>query len=553
MLTQLFIQHFTIIDEASIDFKLGMTVLTGETGAGKSILIDALGLALGNRADTKWVRSGHQKADITANFRIAPDTAAYEWLIEHDLLPEQDELLVRRTLSQDGRSKAFINGQPVTVQQLKSLGKLLVNIHSQHEHHTLLSSTVQRQRLDHFADHGALLNTVQQTYETWYTAKEKLASAQQQSTEQASQQALLHYQINELDQLAIQENEVTELEKTYQQLAHVQQLLEASGNAIQVLSDHDESTLLNQLNHIQHTLTEAEALDGELKEINAMLQEAHINLQEATQALRHYHDQVGLDPERLHEVETRLDAIHTLARKHQVSPEDLFDHYQKLTQQLQRYSQTTENIEQLKKTVTETEKAYQQAAAQLSQSRQKAALALSQAITESMQTLGMTGGQFDTTFKPSDYYSPQGMETVQFEVTTNPGQPLQPMSAIVSGGELSRISLAIQVLTTAKQPTPTLIFDEIDVGIGGATAEMVGQLLNQLGQHCQVLCVTHLPQVAAQGQHHLHVKKLKSKTDTLTSLMSLTQDQRHQEIARMLGGLKITDQTIAHAKEMLKL
>ena len=328
MLRQLFIRNFTIIDHAEIDFDGGMTVLTGETGAGKSILIDALGLVLGNRADTKWVRPQCSQTDITASFEIQQATTAYDWLAEHELLPEAAELLIRRTVNNDGRSKAFINGRPVTVQQLKELGKSLVNVHSQHEHHALLNTTNQLNRLDHFADHDKLVLAVKQAYKDWKTTTDDLAQARHLMAEQQSQRELLQYQVSELDQLNLSDDEAQELQQEHNQLSHAQHLIETSGFAVNALSEDPEQSLLQQLNDIHKQLTEAETVDNSLQNINAMINEAQISLQEAAQELRHYHDGVSLDPERLQFIETRLNDIHSLARKHQVQAEELLTQHQ---------------------------------------------------------------------------------------------------------------------------------------------------------------------------------------------------------------------------------
>ncbi len=551
MLCQLHIEHFTIIDRVTVSFDHGMTVFTGETGAGKSILLDALGLVMGDRGDTKLIRHDKVQLDISAQFQLTSTTAAQQWLIEQQLAEDSGECLLRRTLNDKGRSLAYINGKPCTLQQLKQLGSLLVHIHGQHEHHALLKPTVQRQRLDAFAKAETLATQVAETFTQWQQQQHLLATLQQKKTDQQAKQALLRYQLDELEQLELATDELEQLHQQQQKLQHMQQLIETCAQACQQLQEADIA-LLPQLTQVHQALQQITRVDQELQPLQQMTQEAMVNLQEVYHELQRYQNRLEPDPEALQKTEQRLAKIYEVARKHRIEPTVLAHHQQALQRQLTQFDGLDQQIAALKMS---SENAYQQYATlaqQLHQQREKAAKKLAPKVIQFMEKLGMQGGQFtiqiDTTNEPTIH----GMDQVQFLVSTNPGQPLQPMRDIVSGGELSRLSLALQVLTAEQQPTPTLIFDEVDVGIGGGTAEIVGQLLHQLGEHCQILCVTHLPQVAALGDHHIHVQKHKQQDSTTATVATLSREQRIQEIARMLGGVKITAQTLAHAEEMIK-
>lgn len=552
MLIECHIHHFTIISATQLQFAHHMTALTGETGAGKSILVDALGLILGHRADTKWIRPGHERAEITAIFQCPADTTAASWLCRHDL-NQDDQCIIRRVIQRDGKSKAYINGRPATVQQLKSLGLHLVLIHGQHEHHALMKAHYQRERLDHFAHHEPLVQQVQQTHACWHAAHEKLIQRQQMLQQQQAQLELLRYQVAELADLALNPAEVEQLHQEQQQLSHGQQLQHSSSQVLMQLHQSDHA-VIDVLHQATHQLGELATADERLVPIIAMLEESRITLQEATAELSHYQERIEIDPERLQQVESRLEILHDMARKHHVNAEDLFNHYQTLCDQLNTLDQSHQDLATLATECEQLQAAWLSLARELSTQRQQAADTLSQAMTASMQTLAMEGGVFAVQVTPDDNITPRphGLDQVSFNVSTNPGQPMGGLSDIVSGGELSRISLAIQVLTATAQPTPTLIFDEVDVGIGGTTASMVGKLLRQLGKHCQVLCVTHLPQVAGQAQHHIRVNKLKSSNQTTSQVTHLDEAMRVEELARMLGGETITEHTREHARTLLK-
>jgi DNA repair protein RecN (Recombination protein N) len=553
MLHHLHIQNFTIIDELELEFKTGMTVLTGETGAGKSILIDALLLALGDRADSSVIRTGNERCSISADFDIQQLPAAQQWLNEHELSSD-DACVLRRVINNDGRSKGFINGQTVPLQQLRELGNLLINIHGQHEHQTLLKPDKQRALLDAYAGNSIPCKKVQELYNQWRKTQDELETLQTQNTQRAAHVELLTYQVQELDKLALQADELTQLDTEQRQLANVDHLLENAHNAIALLADNEEHNVLTSLNHISQQLITIQNIDSSLANAAELINNVIIQVEEAGNDLRHYLDRVELNPERLQWVEQRLTAIYDIARKHKVDAKNLYDWHQQMRSELDQLENHDAHLLRLQQTITELATAYQKAAAELTKSRQQAAKRLCPLIEKSMQQLGMPHGHFTIQFEkiPDNQFSAYGQEKIEFQVSTNPGLPLQPLAKTASGGELSRISLAIHVLTAQKDATPTLIFDEVDTGIGGGTAEIVGGLLRQLANTAQVLCVTHLPQVAAQGQQHLQVGKIINKTHTKTEVRTLDKKSKIQEIARMLGGVKITDQTLAHAKEMVE-
>jgi DNA repair protein RecN (Recombination protein N) len=554
MLAHLSIQNFTLIDTLELEFKAGMTVLTGETGAGKSIIIDALSLALGARTDISIIKHGTERCAISASFHIAQLPAAQQWLIEHELDNEHDCLL-RRVIGQDGRSRGSINGQTVPLQMLRELGHLLVSIHGQHEHQTLLKTDKQRSLLDAYGGHISLVKNLQTLYSRWRKTQEQLTSLQTQNTQKTARYELLTYQVKELEKLGLQAEELAALDTEQRQLAHADELLQTCQNTLNLISENDEINLLNLLNTAHNQLSHLQKLDNKLSTVADLLNNAIIQTEEADNELRHYLDKIELNPERLQFVEQRLTQIHEVARKHRVKPEELYALQQTLTTELQQLENSDIQLLQLQQELEQLTHEYQTVATELTQKRQQAAQQLSPLVEKHLHELGMPGGrlqiQFETLLKDSCH--PAGLENIEFYVSANPGQPLQPLAKVASGGELSRISLAIHVLTTQNEATPTLIFDEVDVGIGGGTAEIVGRLLRTLGKSAQVLCVTHLPQVASQGHQHLQVSKMLDTQTTQTQIKLLDEAEKIQEIARMLGGVKITSQTLAHAKEMLEI
>jgi DNA repair protein RecN (Recombination protein N) len=550
MLTHLHISNFTIIDELDLDLRPGMTTLTGETGAGKSIIIDALGLILGGRADSSLVRFGSQRCDISATFSLPQDSPAYEWLRQQEL-DQEGECLVRRTLSQDGKSRAFINGQPATLQQLKELGENLINIHGQHEHQSLQKKDRQRQVLDAFAGLQILATRVKGVYQRWHSKQLQLGEMRQQATQKALQQEYLQFQVQELAALNLQPLEIPLLQQEQQLLANVDKILQTGQQTLAVLFTAEEGNALQCLQLAQNYLANLSETDARLATAVELLNGAIIQAEEATAELKSYLKHVEADPNRLQQVEDRLSILYELARKHKVQPEQLTAHLQRLSDELKQVASLDEQCLYLQTEIADLEAEYLQIAQELSAKRQTAASQLANLITEQMQGLAMAGGQFAVQLQACSEYQAMGLESVEFLVSANPGYPLQALAKVASGGELSRISLAIQVITAQFNPVPSLIFDEVDVGIGGGTAEVVGRLLRSIGSRRQVLCVTHLAQVAAQGHQHLQVEKRLSQQTTITRIIELDSEQRINEIARMLGGVDITAQTLAHAKEML--
>lgn len=551
MLTQLTINNFAIVRELEIDFQAGMTAITGETGAGKSIAIDALGLCLGNRSEASMVRHHAPRADICARFSLSNASAAQHWL-EQNQLDDHNECLLRRVISNDGRSRGFINGTAVPISQLRELGQLLIQIHGQHAHQLLMKSDHQKQLLDAFTNQPSLLSDMRLAYQQWHKSCNQLLQYQQQSIEREARNQLLQYQLKELHEFAPQEGEYEQLDAEYKRLANSGQLLSISQQTLQILSDNDDSNILSLINAAKYQINELISIDEQFITLSNMLEEASIQIHEASDELRHYADRMEIDPTRQYEIEQRLSKQLTLARKHHVKPEELYGVYQQLqdefnllTQQEEDYSELTERVNQ-----------YHQDALDIAQKlhvqRKNSADELAKLITESMQILSMPHGQLaiNVAYQP-DSLSNEGADKVEFLVTTNPGQPLQPLYKVASGGELSRIALAIQVITAQKMETPALIFDEVDTGISGPTAAVVGKLLRQLGESTQVMCVTHLPQVAGCGHHHFVVNKQTNGEETETEMLLLDKPARLKELARLLGGNEITKNTLANAKELL--
>lgn len=551
MLVQLTISNFAIVRELEIDFQSGMTAITGETGAGKSIAIDALGLCLGNRADGSAVRLGASRADICARFSLIDTPSARKWL-EQNQLDDNNECLLRRVINKDGRSRGFINGTAVPLSQLKELGHYLIQVHGQHDHQLLLKPEHQKQLLDAYSSESALQASMYQAYQQWHKSCRDLTDHQQQSIERDARKQLLQYQLKELNEFSPQVGEFEQIDSDYKRLANSGQLLTLSQQALQILADDDEHNILNQLYSTKSLLLELVNMESKLGGLLDMLEEASIRISEASDELRYYADRVELDPARLHELEQRLSQQISLARKHHVAPQELPGLHQKLLSEQQQLSQQERDHQHLLEAVNLHHEQAIFLAEQLHQKRQHYASELAALITESMGTLSMPHGKFsiDVRFEP-EYLNSEGANRIEFSVSTNPGQPLQTLAKVASGGELSRIALAIQVITARKMDTPALIFDEIDVGISGPTAAVVGHLLRQLGESTQVMCVTHLPQVAGCGHHHFIVSKKTDGAETETQMLLLNKSARLQELARLLGGSEVTKNTLANAKELL--
>ena len=551
MINHMQIRHFAIIDELDLDLRSGMTVLTGETGAGKSILLDALDLALGGRADSGAIRHGSKRAEISVNFDISKNESVQRWLTGNEL-DDGLECLIRRTASADGRSKGFINGSPVPMQSLRELGEQLVDIQGQHAHQSLLKRDLQREALDDYAGHQELVTEVKKRYQELKSLREQQTELLQNKEERESRIELLTYQTGELENLALEDNELASLENEQSTLAHQSQIEEGCQRAIFQLKESDDQSIVQQVNQIVRQLDELQRYDSALEPILKMLNESAIQLEESADELRHHLDNLDMDPQRLEWVDNRLGQIHDLSRKHRINPKELntlLDNLSEELKQLLDASDTSSNLDEL---ISKAEQAYNEIAKQLSRGRKKAATKLEKLVSENIHQLGMPNGKFHIEFTELEDISPAGMERVEFMVTMNPGQPLKPLTKVASGGELSRISLAIHVITASTGRIPTLIFDEVDVGIGGGTAEVVGRMLRDLSADRQVLCVTHQPQVASLGHQHLLVNKFTSKNTTNATVNQLNLKQRTDEVARMLGGIEITSQTLSHAKEMIK-
>ena len=544
MLIRLSLRHFVIVKSLDLDIESGFTVLTGETGAGKSILLDAIGLLLGERADASLVAQGADKTDISAEFEVADEVAA--WLSEQELnADEADLVLIRRTIDTQGKSRAFINGVAVTLTQLRELGERLVHIHGQHAHQLLLKPTSQRDLLDNHAQLGEQRTAVREAYQHWQSAQKLRTQAEQDVAHIGERLDALQWQLDGLNTLAPQADEWDTLSAEHSRLAHATTLIQGSSAAAHALIE-DDRALTDQVREQMNAVSSLARLDERL---NELLDSALIQLQEAGHSLNHYTQRADLDESRWDEIDRRMSAWHEQARKLRIEPEQLHAHWQELQSQLAQL-QHGMDLDALQQAEQKAYAVFEQNALKLRQARQKAAKQLAKAVTASMQTLNMTGGQFDIAITEAAP-SAQGMDAIEFQVAGHAGVALQALHKVASGGELARISLALSVITSAANPVPTLIFDEVDSGIGGAVAEVVGRLLAQIGHNRQVLCVTHLPQVAAQGTHHWRVSKTTVNGATYSTIEVLDDAQRIDEIARMLGGVTITAATREHAQEML--
>lgn len=552
MLTYIDIKNFTIIKQIELDFQAGMTVLTGETGAGKSVIVDTLELILGGRADNSIIRQGAEKCEITAIFDLTDHHDALQWLVDQEM-DNEDECIIRRNISLDGRSRISLNGTQCTLQNVREFGNMLLNIHGQHEHQTLLKAEKQRDLLDAFAENQNLCQRVKQIYLDWLKAKKELTIIQGLLENRSAKMELLVYQLHELDNLALHDNEIEILHSEHAMLSNAEELIANCNTVIDVTSENENSILAN-LNLAKNCLEKIYAKDVKVKNVLELFNGAIIQTEEAIAELRNYFDSIELNQERLQTIDQRLNLIYSLARKHKVQPEELFQVHTNLKTQMQQVEVADIELQKIQQKIEILENEYRNISGELSGNRQDAAQKLNQLVTEKMQALGMNGGQFAVQFEKNSNMSdlnPHGLERIEFFVSANAGQSLAPLAKVVSGGELSRISLAIQVLTAEKKLIPVLIFDEVDVGIGGKTAEIVGQMLKKISNTAQVICVTHLPQVAAQGDFHLKVAKENIDHEVAVNISTLNKKERIDEIARMLGGINITANTLSVAKEML--
>ncbi|PRE68469.1 DNA repair protein RecN [Burkholderia multivorans] len=547
MLRHLSIRDFVIVAALDLEFDAGFTVFSGETGAGKSILIDALALALGERADASVVRTGCSRADITAEF--TPHDRVARWLDEH-AFDAEDTVMLRRVIDANGRSRAFINGTSATLAQLRELGEMLVDIHGQHAHQLLMRPDAQRELFDTHAGLVAEAANVARAWRVWRDATQAIDAAKAHERELQLEREKLAWQLAELDKLAPQPGEWEEVSAEHKRLSHSANLIEGVRGALDALSESDEA-MLTQLGAIVSKLRSLADYDAALGDALASLEPAEIQLQEAVYSLSHYAQRLDLDPDRLAQVEMRLDALHSTARKFRLPPDTLHEEHAARRAQLAALDAAAD-LGALEAAQAKAWDAYLADAKRLSKARVQAAKALGTAVTAGMQELSMAGGSFEVALVPLADGGPHGLEQIEFRVAGHAGVPLRPLAKVASGGELARISLALAVIASAASPTPTLIFDEVDTGIGGGVAEVVGRLLHQLGRDRQVLCVTHLPQVAARGDHHFQVAKGSDEHGgTVSTVVALDKASRIEEVARMLGGLEITATTRKHAKEML--
>ncbi len=552
MLEHIQIRNFAIIDELDLELKDGFTVITGETGAGKSIMVDAIALVLGARAKSGVVKHGQQKADIALVLN-SDSKEIKHWLNEHDL-EDDEQCLLRRVITSEGKSRCYINGNSVTLSMMGDLSQQLVEISGQNTHQNLLSPAYQLKILDNHANLQTDLVKLNKYWEEWRDYSHTLEELQSNSNERQLRLDLVQFQLQELQELALLPGEIESLHASQNKLAHADQLITTT-SLIQSTLYETENAIHHQLTQTSQQLQEISYLESKLDNPQNLINAAMIHIQEAADELRNIRDGIESDPALLNDIEQRLDLAHSLARKHRIEPEQLAEKLQKLEDEYHNLSDPLQDPKALEKAMLIAEKRYDKLAQSISRTRKKVAHELSAKITNVIQSVGLEGGKVEIALTANNNQGRKafGLESVAIMATMNPGQPLAALSKVASGGELSRLSLAIQLITAEKMQYPTLIFDEVDAGIGGATAETVGKLLQNLSKHCQIFCITHLPQIAAKGQHHLKVDKHKTRTHTQTNLVPLNKQQRIEEIARMLGGENLTKESVAHATEMLDL
>ena len=555
MLNQISINNYAIVDQLDLDIHPGMTVITGETGAGKSIMLDALGLALGDRADSHCVRTGAERAEILACFDLCNNPQAREWLKSRDYDSESNgnDCILRRVITKEGRSRGYINGTPATLADLKAIGEWLIDIHSQHAHQSLLKKSSHTLLLDNYSGTTELAKQVATIARQHSRINNQLNRLLSQRQEQDERIQLLSYQLQELEQLGLCQDEVETLEREHKEQSTAGETLAACHKVNQICANEDQGNLIQQFSVCIHQLSDLQIEHPGICNALDMLASAQIQVEEAVGELNHFIDHFDADPERVQFIEERLSAIYDLARKHRVQPEELLEKQQLLSTELEKIQCHDEQVMELENSLSTLVTQHQSLASELTKKRIKSAKKLEKQVTERIALLGMPRGGFTIQLAEIKHriISPFGHEEVEFLVSTNPGQPERPLAKVASGGELSRISLAIQVIIAQTVHTHTMVFDEIDVGIGGGTAEIVGNMLRELGDNGQILCVTHQPQVASRGHQHLHVSKILGKSTSSSQIKGLDGNHRIQEVARMLGGLEMTASTLNHAKEML--
>ena len=552
MLRSLQIRNFAIIDEIDITFNDDMTVLTGETGAGKSILIDALSLVLGKRGSSNLIRNKEKRAEYTAEFEITNNSHALNWLIEKSL-DNENECILRRTISPDGKSRSFINGNTVNLQSLKSLGDLLVDIHGQHFHQSLCKKIVQRDLLDHFGGLSVTKNKIKRIFNEWKELSDQLSKMIEGNTNKEDRIDLLSFQLKELDDLALKTGEYDSLNSEFKKISNIEKINKGINSLIDCLQSNEITNVEQMLNDSIKNIDTLATYDNSLEETKNLLSEAEINVSEAIGNLSRYGESIDYDNQKSREIEERINTIISLSRKHRVDPDELIDTKIQIEKELNALNNSQTSIDEAEQHLSDLRKKYDDFASELTKKRSDSAKKLSRLVANSMNELGMAGGIVEAEIAASNNISQHGIDDITFYISANPGQKPQPLSNIASGGELSRMSLAIQVITSSGTNIPTMIFDEVDSGIGGAIAEVVGYKLKDLGQNKQVLCVTHLAQVASKGSSHIRINKLTDNKKTKIYACKLNADERIEEIARMIGGIELTEKTREYAKEMLSL
>ena len=553
MLKSLHVQNFAIIEKLELEFFSGLSVLTGETGAGKSIIIDAIGLVLGDRADNNLIRAGKESAEIILILDIEPNSHSAKWLNDHDF--EFDtECILRRVIRKDGKSRAYINSVPVPLKSLKELGEHIINIYGQHAHQSLMHISTQRELVDQFADHKPDLNKLEKLFNEWRTLKDQFDNLSKNSDDIQSTVELLRYQVEELDQLSLEPNEIESLEQKHKRLANAEELKRSTLQASHQLKADDGSDIYSSLNQICTQVSALLENDQNLQSTNQSLEEAFTIICECASDLRSYAESIEIDPEELFQTEERLNSIDQVCRKHKAQPNELIELHEKLSNELNRLTRPECDLDALQALLEQTENTYKELANKISKKRQGVASKLSKGITQALAKLGMEKARVDIAINYDDQasFTSFGLDAIVINAQTNPGQKMLPLSQVASGGELSRISLAIQMIAVDKLDVPVLIFDEVDSGVGGAVAEVVGRELRTIGEQRQVMCITHLAQVAANAHHHYRVNKHSEDSDTASAIEYLSRSDRITEIARMLGGVTLTENTYLHAQEMLE-
>jgi len=552
MLTQIHIRHLATIEEVQLEIPSATTVITGETGVGKSIILEAIELALGDRASANVVRAGQEKAEINLSFNIQKLPEVAVWLRENDLDPTAHECILRRVIFQDGRSRCYINGITCPQHVLRELATMLLQMHGQYEQQNLLKSEKQREILDYYAGHLSLVHEVKNLALQWRSLQTEIEQLREKTRASTQHEDFLRFQLNELETLKLQAGEWQALEADQRKLAHAEELLRHLNQVLQILTESEENNVVGLVNDALKSLQTVHVVETKTKDWGTSLQRALVEINDTENEIRNYLDRAELDPDKLQQVEQRLQQIYHLARKYKVQPEMLLNLQQDLQQQLSLCENSGERLLELEKNLATIASNYQLAAEKLSTSRAKSAIKLAKEITKIIQTLSLPHAQLQVELSPENSeFSVHGSEKIQFLIKTNPGHSFQPLAKIASGGELSRISLAVHLVTAGQRTLAALVFDEVDTGISGAIAEKVGKLIRQLGETYQVLCVTHLPQVAAQGHHHLLVEKKIRQQQPYTEMRILNLAERTAELARMLSGEKITDAVLKHAKEIL--